>query len=148
MQKQNSWRKKQSLNGIARDGGLLEKNRLTASRFGDILNRKAAPSPAFFNGLVRSQHGHTVVSNMPDSLRHGIEHEHKAVECYSTFLQHSGHPVDVAHAGYVVNPAFPFLRCSPDGKVVDLTEDDPCGILEIKCPYKNRSVTPKTACHD
>ena len=33
MQKQNSWRKKQSLNGIARDGGLLEKKQINGIKF-------------------------------------------------------------------------------------------------------------------
>ena len=47
----------------------------------------------------------------------------------------------------LVNPAFPFLGCSPDGKVLDCSEDTPFGILEIKCPYKHRAVTPETACH-
>ena len=43
-------------------------------------------------------------------------------------------------------PAFPFLGCSPDAKVNDKTEDNPYGILEIKCSYKHRNVTPETAC--
>ena len=47
----------------------------------------------------------------------------------------------------LVNPAFPFLGCSPDGKVLDCSEDTLFGILEIKCPYKHRAVTPETACH-
>ncbi|PFX31353.1 hypothetical protein AWC38_SpisGene3816 [Stylophora pistillata] len=33
-----------------------------------------------------------------------------------------------------------------DGKVIDETEDSPYGILEIKCPYKHRNVTPQTGC--
>ena len=32
--------------------------------------------------------------------------------------------------------------------MIDVTEDDPFGIIEIKCPYKNRSITPQTACND
>ena len=126
------------------------KYRLTASRFGDIMNRKAAPSVAFLNGIVgRQQMSHPIpTENMPEILRHGIQHQHEAADQYSNYLRHSGHAVQSFPAGFVVNPAFPFLGWSPDGKVIDLTEDEPYGILEIKCPYKNRSVTPKTAYHD
>ncbi|KAL9978154.1 hypothetical protein ACROYT_G015641 [Oculina patagonica] len=46
----------------------------------------------------------------------------------------------------MINPTFPFLGCSPDAKVIDVTEDNPCGILEIKCPYKHGNVAPETAC--
>ena len=97
--------------------------------------------------MVGSKHN-SFSHNMPDSVKHGIEHEHKALEQYSSYLKHSGHPVQTFPSGFVVNPAFPFLGCSPDGKVIDVTEDDPFGIIEIKCPYKNRSITPQTACND
>ena len=79
-------------------------------------------------------------------MRHGIEYESKALEQYENYLKHSGHPVKTFPSGFVVNPAFPFLGCSPDAKVIDVTEDNPYGILEIKCPYKHRNVTPETAC--
>ena len=41
----------------------------------------------------------------------------------------------VFDAGLVVNPSFPYLGASPDGKVYDPTEKDPFGLLEIKNPY-------------
>ena len=49
-------------------------------------------------------------------------------------------------SGFAVNPAYPFLGCSPDAKVIDqAAKDCPFGIIEIKCPYKHRDVTPMTA---
>ena len=38
----------------------------------------------------------------------------------------------VFDAGLVVNPSFPCLGTSPDGKVYDPTKKDPFGLLEIK----------------
>jgi hypothetical protein len=36
----------------------------------------------------------------------------------------------------------------PDAKVIDqAAKDCPFGIIEIKCPYKHRDVTPLTACN-
>lgn len=84
---------------------------------------------------------------MPESLKHGIEHEQKALKQYCNFLKHSGHTVKTFPSGFVVKPLFPFLGCSPDGKVIDETEETPCGIIEIKCPYKHGATNPETACH-
>ena len=119
--------------------------RLTASTFGDILSRKSV-SNAFLKGLVGDGNTSSNSRNLPEPLKHGIEYESKALEQYENYLKHSGHPVKTFPSGFVVNPAFPFLGCSPDAKVIDVTEDNPYGILEIKCPYKHRNVTPETAC--
>ena len=51
---------------------------------------------------------------------------------------HSGFRCSVA--GLVINPLYPHLGASPDGRI----ECDCCGqgILEIKCPYKYREYAP------
>ena len=105
--------------------------RLTASTFGDILNRKSV-SNAFLRGLVGDKNIPGNSRNLPESLKHGIEYESKALEQYENYLKHSGYPVKTFPSGFVVNPAFPFLGCSPDAKIIDETEDNPFGILEIK----------------
>lgn len=120
------------------------KSRVTASKFGDVISRRTISS-AFLKRLAENQTKSS--GHMPEPLKHGIEHEHKAHEQYCNYLKHSGHPVKTFPSGFVVNPLFPFLGCSPDGKVIDETEETPYGIIEIKCPYKHRAVTPETACH-
>ncbi|KAL9969536.1 hypothetical protein ACROYT_G021760 [Oculina patagonica] len=45
--------------------------------------------------------------------------------------------------GNDLKPLFPFLGCYPDGKVIDETEETPYGIMEIKPPYKHKTVTPE-----
>ena len=47
--------------------------------------------------------------------------------------------------GFVVNPKFPFLGASPDGKVCDPFAT---GILEVKCPFIMRDRTIKEALAD
>ena len=84
--------------------------------------------------------------NLSESLKHGIAHKGKAREQLQNYLKHSGHPVETFSSGFVVNPAYSFLGCSPDAKVIDETEENPYGIVEIKCPYKHRNVTRERAC--
>jgi len=118
---------------------------LTASTFGDILSRKSVGN-AFLKGLVGDGNTSSNSRNLPEPLRHGIEYESKALEQYENYLKHSGHPVKTFPWRFVVNPAFPFLGCSPDAKVIDVTEDNPYGILEIKCPYKQKCRTRDSMC--
>ena len=79
-------------------------------------------------------------------MKHGIDHECKALEQYQNYFKHSGHPVKTFSSGFVVNPAYPFLSCSPDARVIDETEDNAYGIAVIKYPCKHLNVTPETAC--
>ena len=100
----------------------------------------------FLKGLVSDQNAPVDSRNVPAPLKHGIENESRAPKQYENDLVNSGHPVKTFPSGFDVNPAFPFLGCSLDGKVIDVTENRPYGIVETKCPYKQRNVTPETAC--
>lgn len=94
--------------------------RLTASTFGDILGRKAISS-AFLKSLVSDTNTSGNQRDLPEPLNHGIEYDSKALEQYQNFRKHSEHPVKTFSSGLVVNPAYPFLGCSPDAKVIDET---------------------------
>ena len=50
----------------------------------------------------------------------------------------------VSKTGCIINPAFPWLAGSSDGKVISSKAG--MGIIEVKCPYSNRQITPKAAC--
>ena len=117
--------------------------RLTASTFGDILSRESI-SCAFLKGLVGDQNTSVNIRNLPDPLKH--KHEGMSLEQYQNYLKHSAHPVKTFPSGFVVNPTYTFLGCSPDSKVIDETEDNPYGFVKVKCPFKHRNVTPGTAC--
>ena len=60
-------------------------------------------------------------------------------------MKNIGHKVEVESSGFVVDSETPLLGCSPDGKVTDPVSHPHFGILEVKCPYKYRGVTPKDA---
>ena len=49
------------------------------------------------------------------------------------------------YASVIVNPAYPCLGASPDGKIVDKSVEEPYGLLEIKCPFKHGNKHPLTA---
>ena len=61
------------------------------------------------------------------AMRYGIYHEDEAGNQYADQSGREVYPV-----GFVINPSFPHLGCSPDRKVYDPSENDPWGLLEIK----------------
>ena len=106
--------------------------RITASQFGGILDRKSITKP-FLERLVNDCNLNST-KNLPEPLKHGIEHESAALQQYTNYMKHNGHPIRTFTLGFIVNPSYPFLGCSPDGKVIDETEDSPYGILESNAP--------------
>lgn len=67
---------------------------------------------------------------------------------YSRKMQKICKQFVVYDAVLVLNPAFPYVGASPDGKVYDPTEQEPHGLLEIKCPYVWRNNTMEEVCAD
>lgn len=68
---------------------------------------------------------------------------------YAGYMHSIGHPVVVYDCGVVVNENNLWLAATPDKKVVDMSEEMPCGILEIRAPAhaKYKIVTPLEACN-
>ncbi|XP_022110824.1 uncharacterized protein LOC110990241 [Acanthaster planci] len=60
----------------------------------------------------------------------------------------SGHAVRLEKCGLVIDPKAWSLGASPDRKVVDFLAESPFGILDMKCPEKQKDEDPLTACHD
>ena len=113
-------------------------NRLTASNFGKVSLRKAPPTESFLRDIFNSKN----LSNVP-SIAHGQRHENIAKEKYIAKMRKvSHHDVTVYDCGLVINPSFPFLGATPDGKIYDPNAEQCEGILEIKCPFKYRDKTP------
>ena len=80
------------------------------------------------------------------AINWSIKNEICASEQYTKYMKKIGRPVIVAPSGLVVNPAYPWIGASPDGKITDVHADPVHGLLEIKCPYSFRSVAPEDAC--
>ena len=115
--------------------------RLTASHFGEVIIRKSKPSEAFIRNILSPKNISSLAAPM-----HGIEHEDRAKLIYIKKMKKQLKPnIQVYESGLIVNPTFPYLGASPDGKVVDKSVDEPYGLLEIKCPFKYRKKCPAAA---
>ena len=117
--------------------------RLTASNFGKVVKRKRPPTEPFLRDIFVPKDLSKV-----SSIRHGRQQELIARSLYSRKMQKKCKQFIVYDAGLVVNPSFPYLGASPDGKVYDPTEKDPFGLLEMKNPYTWRNSTMEEACQD
>lgn len=49
-------------------------------------------------------------------------------------------------AGFVIYEDKPYLGATPDAYIHDPNRREQYGLIEIKCPYKYRNVTPEGAC--
>lgn len=115
--------------------------RLTASNFGRVFNMlPSTPPDSFVRQILHPQHLCT------RAILWGKSHEAEAFEKYTKHQCDCGHVGLVAvKAGFVVSEDHPFLGASPDGYVHDPGSVDQYGVLELKCPYKYRDLTPEEA---
>jgi len=102
------------------------KTRLTASNFGRFMLRKAPVTKKLVDSICNPK----PFSSKPTSYGHCSENIAKTMYRNKT----NNHVHD---CGLVVNPAFPYLGASPDGKVCD---GGIAGILEVKCPFLLRDM--------
>ena len=120
----------------------VRKFRLTASRFGEIYYRKAKTPPDVLIKQLLYPHQLTT-----QAVTWGIDHETAAIQAYIEYQNNKGHKgLSVTAAGFYINPNFSFLGASPDGAVTDPSSEEPYGLVEIKCPYSHRDITPEEAC--
>lgn len=111
----------------------------TSSNFGLVVNRQETTRP---DAAVKQILGYEKFSN--SATKWGRTHEAAARRKYVNIMK-SKADISVSECGLIVNSDYPYLGTSPDGLV---TCDGELGVLEIKCPYKNRDKTPQQACED
>ena len=58
------------------------------------------------------------------------------------------HGISVKKCGFIIHPVKGWIGASPDGRVTDLAANKPLGLIEVKCPYTKREMTPMEACKD
>ena len=80
------------------------------------------------------------------SLRWGRENEDNARKAYQEEMARRGTPISTTRSGLVICQTNGCLACSPDDWVEDGNVEDTHGILEYKCPYASRDITPAEAC--
>lgn len=119
------------------------KYRITASAIHEITHRK---SKSLYKWMERKLNQRKILpSRMPYSLKHGHEYEQVAINRYMKYMSAMDHAVTVQPCGFVVTSETPYLGCTPDGRVTDHQAHPHYGLLEVKCPYTHRGVTPTDA---
>lgn len=103
------------------------RQRITASHFGRIMTRKAPITDLYLGSMFNAK------PFVSAPTTYGTSNEKLARQRY---IRQS--KLHVHDCGFLVNPEFPFLGASPDGKVCDGAVT---GIIEIKCPYSIRDMT-------
>lgn len=81
---------------------------------------------------------HTAFTNR--MLRWGSENEHVAIQVYKG-LPKRRH-VLIYECGIFISPEDPHLAATPDRVCYDPKEENPWGIIEVKCPYNARDMSP------
>ncbi|KAJ8984108.1 hypothetical protein NQ317_017317 [Molorchus minor] len=105
------------------------RKRLTASNFGKVFKLLDKTDR---KNLVNQITNSTFVGNM--YTKYGNENEKNAIKDFENLLG-----VCVVNCGLFIHQDYPFLAASPDG----LIEEN--AIIEVKCPYKAKELTPEEA---
>lgn len=105
------------------------RKRLTASNFGKISKLKATTNK---NKVAHDLIVKTFFGNQ--STKYGIENEQHAINDLATTLE-----ADIVESGLFIHPEYQFLAATPDGLIGQNI------IVEVKCPYSARDITPEEA---
>lgn len=103
----------------------IRKNRITASKVGDINRRRKD----FETLAMRLKSTRQVVTA---AMREGLASEPVAARCYAEKAMNKN--VNLYPSGIIVNFWCPWLAASPDRKVYNPQRFPAFGLLEIKCP--------------
>lgn len=102
----------------------VRKGRITASNFGRFMLRKAPITDKFLDSILQPTKFNSAATS------YGTNSEKVAKNMYRKKTKNHVHD-----CGVLVNPKFPFIGASPDGKTCDNGQS---GILEVKCPFSIR----------
>ena len=73
----------------------------------------------------------------------GRYHEPIAIQQYEKYMSSKQHCVQVEQSGLVIDKTNFVFGATPDGKIIDLSEPCPYGILEVKCSEEYQSNSPR-----
>lgn len=115
------------------------KGRLTASRFRAICHTSIGrPSESLIKQILQQGSPPKAAA-----LRWGLENESKAKQQYIVKMRATHSSFEVKDTGLHIKTMYPYLGASPDGLITCNCCRD--GVLEIKCPYSVRHLSPTSA---
>ena len=106
--------------------------RITASRFGEVVSRKAPVNDRFLHSLFSS------TKVLTEAMKYGLDNKTVVVK---EFKELSGTQVKVFKCGLLIHPDIYWMGCSPDGIIYDPNENPSVGILEIKSFFSMKGKT-------
>ena len=124
------------------------KNRITASVAHRIFSRKKNFS-TLADSLLNPKSSSELPQTVRDALNHGSIYEGVARETYYNFMKYKlKRDVHIRECGLVVQPSLFWLGASPDGLIIDKTDNAGIGLIEIKCPKTKKGSTPQQLLDD
>ena len=106
--------------------------RITASRFGEVVFRKAPVNDRFLHSLF------SLTKVLTEAMKYGLDNKTVVVK---EFKELSGAQVKVFKCGLLIHPDICWMGCSPDGIIYDPNENPSVGILEIKSFFSMKGKT-------
>ena len=119
----------------------VRSKRITESKCGKILIQKKK-SVSLLRECLYYKH----FVNPPKPIAWGDHFESVAVTKYYSLIKQAHLNALVEESGFVIHLDKGWLGASPDGLVKGVEATD--GVLEVKCPYSKRDITPGEACSD
>ena len=101
--------------------------RITASRFGEVISRKAPANDRFLHSLF------SATKVLTEAMKYGLDNETVVVK---EFKELSCAQIKVFKRGLLIHSDIYWMGCSPDGIIYDPNENPWVGILEIKSFFK------------
>ncbi|CAC5410778.1 unnamed protein product [Mytilus coruscus] len=119
----------------------VRRGRLTASKFGNIVRRKADTEP---DNLIKYLLEYTP-SFTNAAISWGRDHEQIAIDSYLIRVRESHPPLTATQNGVIINEHLPHLGATPDGLIYCPHCKPYHGVIEVKCPYALRDLHPLEA---
>ncbi|KAK0062597.1 hypothetical protein Bpfe_007802, partial [Biomphalaria pfeifferi] len=112
------------------------RGRITSSKFKSVIRRRKFCHDNFLLSIFN-------LNRKPVEYAATLYGKENEREAKSEYFKKTGRKIE--KCGFIVNPNFPFLGASPDGKFY---ENGNIGLVEVKCPYKHRKDTVEKAVDD
>ena len=122
----------------------VRQKRVTGYKCGQILGQKTR-TPALLKSVLYSK----PLDPLPVPIKWGQDNEAAARKAYVNAMHQRGHAtLTVKLSGFIIHPQEGWFGSSPDGIVIDSSDNTSKGLLEVKCPFTKRDMSPEEACKD